>query len=302
MKLSATIYQLLLSIFKVLPFKKQICMLLKALPLPREKFYKDVRFDGIYTTYVDGKPLRLRNNFDTTVENEIFWFGIGADGWERDSMMVWTKLAKSADVIFDIGANTGIYSLTAATLNKNAKIYAFEPSRNTFKKFEQIHALNGFENISLSPAAMSNQNGTATFYDYDMSHQYSASLNQAMQEQFSDAPKSNYEVKTITLDSFIEQNNIPKIDLLKLDVEMHEPEVFEGFTKYLKLYKPTMLVEILSDEIGEKIEKYFEGLDYVYFNIDESSAPQQVQSLRKSNYYNFLLCSQATARSLNIMR
>ena len=44
-------------------------------------------------------------------------------------------------------------------------------------------------------------------------------------------------------------HKITKIDLLKIDVETHEPEVLEGYTKYIHLHKPTMLIEILNDEL-----------------------------------------------------
>ena len=41
-------------------------------------------------------------------------------------------------------------------------------------------------------------------------------------------------MSTLKLDDFIFQNKIRKLDLIKIDVEMHEPEVIEGFKFYLK--------------------------------------------------------------------
>jgi FkbM family methyltransferase len=52
-------------------------------------------------------------------------------------------------------------------------------------------------------------------------------------------------ISTITLDSFIEINQLQKIYLLKIDVESHEVEVLQGFERYIKQFKPSILIEIL---------------------------------------------------------
>ena len=69
---------------------------------------------------------------------------------------------------------------------------------------------------------------------------------------------------------------------------MHEPEVIEGFEEYLKKFKPTLLIEILNDEVADKLKYLFRELDYLYFNIDERKGVKQVAEISKSDYYNFL--------------
>ena len=83
------------------------------------------------------------------------------------------------------------------------------------------------------------------------------------------------EIETITLNKFIKDNNIPRIDLMKIDVETHEPETLEGFSDYLSIFRPAMLIEILNNEIGARVEKLVNGLGYLYFNIDENNGIQQ---------------------------
>jgi Methyltransferase FkbM domain len=110
------------------------------------------------------------------------------------------------------------------------------------------------------------------------------------------------QIETITLDSFIEKNNIREIGAMKIDVEMHEPQVLEGFQKHLSQFKPALIIEILTDEIGEKIMQLTSGLDYLYFNIDDvKGSARQVTRLSKSDYFNYLLCSKETAKELHLI-
>ena len=107
-------------------------------------------------------------------------------------------------------------------------------------------------------------------------------------------------IETITLDSFIKKNKLSKIDLIKIDVETHEAEVLEGFSEFLSAYKPSMLIEILTDEVGKKVEFLIKDLNYLYFNIDELGSIRQVKNLNKSDFYNYLFCSPQTADKLNL--
>jgi hypothetical protein len=61
-----------------------------------------------------------------------------------------------------------------------------------------------------------------------------------------------------------------------------------------------MLIEILRDEIGQKVERLVAGKDYLYFNIDEKNPPRLVKSIMRSDHFNYLLCRPEVARSLGL--
>ncbi len=71
--------------------------------------------------------------------------------------------------------------------------------------------------------------------------------------------------------------------------------------KYLSMFKPTMLIEILEDEVGEEVEKRLDGLGYLYFDIDEISQIQKVDKLRKSSHFNYFVCQPDIAKKLNLI-
>jgi hypothetical protein len=85
-------------------------------------------------------------------------------------------------------------------------------------------------------------------------------------------------------------------------VETFEPQVLEGFKKNLSLMKPTFLIEVLMDEVGDKLQHAFDGLGYLYFNIDDKNEKiRRVDKIVKSDYFNYLICSERTAGKLNLV-
>jgi FkbM family methyltransferase len=233
---------------------------------------------------IENQTIKIYNPGYTTIENELYWNGW--DGWEKISLALWKNYSKDSAIIFDIGSNTGIYSLVASNENPNAEIYAFEPVKRTAQLLKKNLELNSTFKIQMIEKAVSNQNGKATFYDVPSQSQYSASLNPEMLNQVNEI--ITYEIETITLDTFKLLEN-KKVDLIKLDVEMHEPEAIEGMIEIIRRDKPTILVEILTNEIGHKIEALIKGLDYIFYEIDEINPPLRVSKLHKSKCYNFLL-------------
>lgn len=107
-------------------------------------------------------------------------------------------------------------------------------------------------------------------------------------------------VKTERLDTYIKRKNITRVDLIKIDVEGHEPEVLEGLGWHLDEMRPAMLIEILNDENAMKIEKLLNNKGYLYFNINEKGSFRQVRHLSKSDSYNFLITPKEIAEKIKI--
>jgi FkbM family methyltransferase len=282
------------SIYNKIPFKKNLFLFLRRFDFP-EKIFRHLYFEDVFE--VEFKPYKfLIQHYGFQLENEIFWKGL-TSGWEKISIQLWIELSKKSDSILDIGANTGIYSLISKAVNPNSSVYAFEPVNRVFDKLYSNVNLNNYP-IKCYNYALSNKDGEAVFYDTMTPHIYSVAINKNI-SGIKDVV--SVKVETKRLSTFIEKENIKKIDLIKIDVETHEPEVLEGMEEYLALFKPTLLIEILNDEIGNKIQELIKNIDYLYFNIDEIGLPQRVAKIEKSKYYNYLICSEDIARQLNLI-
>lgn len=289
--------KLLKAAYKALPFKQQLFTLLKGIWVPPHAVYKHLNFKGILDVKVDEQQRFKIKHYGYSLENDLFWLGL-RNGWEKHSIDLWLKLCKQSNVVLDIGANTGVYSLITKSVNPQAKVYAFEPVKRVFEKLKANIDLNGFD-VVCTEAALSNYDGTAKIFIPDTEHVYTVTVNDNILSK--NIKTIETEIRTVTLKSFIEQEAINHIDLIKLDVETHEPEVLEGFGSYLMMYKPTILIEILNDNVGTKVQSYAEKCGYLFFNIDEKKGVRKVDQITKSDAFNYLLCTEDIAKSIHLI-
>ncbi|MBU2019077.1 MAG: FkbM family methyltransferase [Bacteroidetes bacterium] len=233
----------------------------------QNKLYQDLRFNGLMNMEIDGATFQLINPGNTTIENEIFWNGL-EDGWEKNTIKLWSSLVLSSYTILDIGANSGVFSIISSALNPKANVFAFEPVKRTALLLQKNIEINQFNNITFCPFAVSDNNGKATFYDVDTPTQYSASLNAEMLKNVKN--QISYEVDIVKLDDFGPLQG-QTIDLIKLDVEMHEPEALKGMTEIIARDRPVMIIEILNEKIGLEIIEKLKGMNYSHFSILEDT-------------------------------
>ena len=152
------------------------------------------------------------------------------------------------DIVIDIGANIGYYTLMFAKLvGDTGKIYAFEPDPKNFSILEKNIQVNGYNNIILEKKAVSNKLGKSTLYMNENSagssmHKPNNVVNQIY-------------VDLITLDNYFEVNTITP-DFIKIDIEGYELNALKGMesilqssdkTKIMIEYNPLTKKEFNSD-------------------------------------------------------
>jgi hypothetical protein len=94
--------------------------------------------------------------------------------------------------------------------------------------------------------------------------------------------------------------NISTVDLLKIDVETHEPEVLAGMEEYLPSMLLSLLIEILTDEIGAKVERLLRGKGYCYYAVDEEKGLIRTGGLSIGLLGSFLICTPEKAKTLRL--
>lgn len=284
------------NIYESVPFKKALFTGLRRLPIP-ERVYKHLHFKGVIEVKVSGTERFRMRHHGYVIENELFWRGM--QGWEKISLELWVRLCRRSSVIFDIGANTGVYSLIANAVNKKATIIAVEPVARVFVKLEDNLQLNNAQ-VKTLMVAVSDHEGMATLYEETQKeHVLSTSLDPNYLRNIDGIQRIQVPVRTVAV--IAQEMRIERVDLLKIDVEAHEPAVLEGFTDILIRDRPTLLIEVLTEEVAERLERILAGLGYLYYNIDEISwPPQRVEVLHRSAHYNFLICQPEVARAIGI--
>jgi FkbM family methyltransferase len=279
--------------YSAVPAKRPIFEMLRPLGLP-QSVYQHLHFAGPFTVYMDDKPMFRMNAGHEVLENELFWAGLG-ESWEAMSTRIWCDLAPHSSGILDIGANTGAYALMARAVNPSAPVFAFEPVKRIAKRLRGNIALNGYS-IDVAELAASDKCGTAPFFDVDAPLGYAASLEEAHGQH-----DHSYSVETITIDRFLAERGWPRVDLVKLDVETHEPAVIRGMKETIARFKPAILVEVLHLKQGREIVEL--APDYLRFNIDEEGrkiVPTDTLKHIHGASWNNLLCTEEQARMLRL--
>ena len=221
-----------------------------------------------------GNSFKLYNNA-FLLETHIFWLGIDNYQWENKTREIWCDLSTKSNTIADVGANVGIFSVLAKANNPNAQVIAFEPQPNIFEILKKNNAINKFD-IHCENNAISNTSGSVPFFNhgpntFSDNNTTSGSLNKTWRP----IDQNSIHVEAITLERYINTNNIESIDLLKIDVETLEHEVLLGYGGYLLKHEPIIILEIQSTEIGSNIDSLLTTDLYLYYSIDESKGTRK---------------------------
>ncbi len=211
----------------------------------------------------------------------------------RNSMRNWVGLAKSAlnsedsflaqkalfkgekkIVVFDVGAYIGDVTAVYTKTFPSATVYCFEPFPDSF---QELNSLAKQGSIKPYQIAFSDQNGKAMFQvntDRSCNSMFPRPSTGAKYYSNNSQNVGQIEVETQILDTFCDSENIPDIDILKLDVEGSELKVLSGATEKLKekrirlIYTEVMFVPhyeggCLFCDVSDFLSRY----DYTLFNL-----------------------------------
>jgi FkbM family methyltransferase len=162
-------------------------------------------------------------DLNETLQRQFYFFGTYFV--EERLLDSWTRAAKEAAVIFDVGANAGIYSLAALASQPAALVHAFEPTPEIARRLRETAQLNGLDGLFVHDAAVSSRPGHAALRRF----RGETGSNEGMNFISADRSERAVErVKTIRLDEFCRNENIDQVDLMKVDVQGHEYAVLQG--------------------------------------------------------------------------
>lgn len=202
---------------------------------------------------------------DEAVALDTVWNG--RFGYESASLHHWSRLAATSRTILDVGAHVGYYAMIAALAAPKAKVHAFEPVPPIHARLAVNHRANGLKNLVLHQNGVSDHAGTA---DINIRFPLSNLLSTGSTlEEFAKPLASAFttRVHLLTLDETLGET---PVDLMKIDVEGHEPSVLAGARRVIERDRPVIILEALHKTLLGKLTEPFEGLDYTFRWISES--------------------------------
>jgi FkbM family methyltransferase len=212
----------------------------------------------------NGKLIAMKTNQTSFVTWNIEWFGY--DKYEYVS--IFEAIAPNINSFFDVGSNTGLYSLILAGSNANAKIWAFEPSPGPSRYLQANILKNECEvRIKAESIALADQDTELEFvsaYSKKFAYLKDATLGGSghLSGARDETSSLKFKVTAMTLDNYVNENNIVNIDLIKLDTEETEHLIIKKGIETIKRFNPILICEVFSPQMADDLIKLLVPLDY----------------------------------------
>jgi FkbM family methyltransferase len=232
-------------------------------------FVKQIaKFLLVNTLYKPGTVATILNGdlkgYKYRVNENSGWSSIYG-GWESEAQKAYTKFIKQDDIIYDLGANTGIHSILFAKLvGMEGQVYAFEPLSENTREIESIIELNSIKNITILSKAISNFVGTTNFFIGKHNKQGSV-------VGIGCETGTKVEVEVITLDELISKG-LALPDFMKIDIEGAESLALEGFSQSITKCYPTFAIDLHTPQEDVKVAYFLKKYNYKFYRLKNGTA------------------------------
>ncbi len=147
------------------------------------------------------------------------------------------ELLKPGSIVVDAGANFGAFTLFAGRLAEGGRVVAVEPVAETTEALRRTCDLNGLGNVTVVQAALSSAPGEMAIH---ASPRYPAWATGAP-ELMAAKPGGKVMVRVTSIDALAQELVLPRVDLIKIDVEGMEREVLMGARETIQAHQPVIL-------------------------------------------------------------
>lgn len=191
-----------------------------------------MRRPAVVTLYPEGPEMLLEPHLRRYGSTSLFMKRLAYE----PTLSFLADLVRPGDVVLDVGANFGVYSLVlSARIGDAGRCFAFEPGEDALSQLRRNLARNSSLPIEVVPLALSDREGTAALFHTGGPTTFSLAGTGGEAEEG---------IKTMTLDAWASDRALTSVDVMKVDVEGHEPEVFVGGQQLLRRTKPLIMFEI----------------------------------------------------------
>ncbi|MGC9598986.1 MAG: FkbM family methyltransferase [Minisyncoccia bacterium] len=133
---------------------------------------------------------------------------------------------KEGAVVIDAGANIGTFSAFASHIAPHAKIYAFEPAPDVFAILKEN--MKGLQNVSCRELGLGDAVAQKTIHGTTFEDSGLRDMREGKQASIT------------TLDQFIQEENVPRVDFIKIDTEGYEKQILNGARETIQKWRPTI--------------------------------------------------------------
>lgn len=207
-----------------------------------------------YLTLGTDGVLAVEPSLKSIVTNVLLAEG---DWFERE-MEFWRTQIQPGMTVIDVGANAGVYTLSAAQrVGPSGRVLAVEPFSGCVQLLQETCRVNQIDWVTVCAGAASDRTGQAY-----LQLQAASELNELVAVDDDQPPENVEAVACFTLDSLIDTHQLDRVDFLKIDAEGHEISVLRGSDRLLQNHQPVIIYENISGhgnnntEVGQLLMQY----------------------------------------------
>lgn len=168
--------------------------------------------------------------------------------YEIERTKMFLKVVKNRDVVYDIGAHMGFYTLIASRIvGSSGRVIAFEPCPYNLRILRRHLEINGISNVDIIPAAVSERSGRSKFA-------FGTGTGTGRL-----ANDGEIEVEVISID---ELKGLPQPNVIKIDVEGEEVKVIKGAIKTIQNSYPIIFLAAHNKTLLQDADKLLIPLGY----------------------------------------
>ncbi|HEX5064618.1 MAG TPA: FkbM family methyltransferase [Myxococcota bacterium] len=155
--------------------------------------------------------------------------------WDPHVTDACLRLLAGRAVFYDVGANSGYVALEVAARAPGVEVIAFEPQPGLAHNIAVSSALNRLTNVRVYAAMLGSRDGTGTIFLAPQSIHASAVA------RYEGSP--SIACPSASIDALVESGGLPPPDLIKIDVEGAEADVFAGAVRTIRHHRPALVFE-----------------------------------------------------------
>ena len=217
----------------------------------------------------------------------IYYYGF----FEANLSNFLIDILREGDVVIDIGAHVGFYSMLASELvGESGHVYSFEPTPRTFATLKENASRK--RNITVENKAILNEETTIDFFDYGPKYSAFNTFKKRTDEHI--AFKDNAEkisVKTLSLDAYVKEKQCsPRF--IKIDAEGSEHLILEAMKNILTEIRPIISIEVSSvKEWEDNLKKSLTTLEangYKAYELDVDGKASPADPYKNRLYDNLI--------------
>ena len=230
--------------------------------------------NGIYNFKISNTSFLMLNiiNDDSSVVKH-FWKG----SHDLEELNIWFEITKDEGIFIDVGAHTGLYTITSLKANPKNNVICIEPYFMNLSRLISNLRLNGLsKNVSTILGAVSNFDGKSNF---------KIPTEKSYMSKGGKLSEDGHETNVYKLDTLFFKKFKKKLNAIKIDTEGEDHKVLFGAENLIREHKPKIIIEV-REENKIDIANFLKSNSYKIYNIKDMDNEYNYEKEKIENVIN----------------